>query len=211
MNGKIRNSAILAILAILAIAIIGQPAHAQNVTIGGQYDQASYVPGQSGTLTVSIVNDGGNPIELRNITIYFPWAQLINGKWPTSPAANVSDNISPFVEIGSQSSGSNIYTWSTSFTVPSWYAGSIFGSGSNCPGYTDPRYDTSYHGCIIVGISGNPPGYETQHFSIAMALPTYTPTSLQTEWFSIATIAILGVLAILMAMVWNSTRRLSKK
>lgn len=213
MNGKIRNSAILAVLAIFAIAAFGQPAHAQNVTIGTQYDRASYIPGDSGTLTISIVNNGGSPLELRNITIYFPWAQFINGKWP-SPAPNVTNNISPFAPIGSLSSGNNIYTWSTSFTIPTWYAGSVFGNGpgSNCPGNTgDPRYSTSYSGCVFIGLSGNPPSYDSQRLGIAMALPTYTPTSLQTYWFAIANVALLGVAAVLLAMVYNATRRLAKK
>ncbi len=210
MNGKFRKSIIAAVLAIVAIAAVG-PVHAQNASITGQYDRASYVPGDSGTLTVTIVNNGGNPLELRNITVYFPWAQLVNGKWP-SPAPNVTNNLSPFVELGTQSSNNNIYTWSTSFTVPSWFSGgSIFGSSSNCPGYNGPRYSTDYRGCIMVGVSGNPSGYDVSRFSIAMALPTYTPTSIQTQWFAIAEIAVLGVVTVLLAMVWSGIRRLAKK
>jgi len=63
----------------------------------------------------------------------------------------------------------------------------------------------------MVGVSGNPSGYEVQRFSIAMALPTYTPTSIQTQWFAIAEIAVLGVVTVLLAMVWSGIRRLAKK
>src|SRR5215470_17221950 len=111
-NGK---RAIAATLAIIALMTLGQSAHAMVIT--GQTDRASYVPGDSGTLTVVIVNDdANNNLEIRNITVYYPWATFRDGKWD---GANVTLNINPWKILGSQGSGSvgNIYSTSLSFSI----------------------------------------------------------------------------------------------
>src|SRR5213593_4399009 len=101
-------------------------------------------------------------IEIRNLTIYWPWAQYVNGQWPSG--ANTTQNLSPWPLLGSSQSGSNIKTYSYSFSVPSWFAGSLFGTGSLCPGGNGPRYSTSYHGCVIVGFTASPPRYSNLGF-----------------------------------------------
>jgi len=209
MNIRIGRRIIAALLVVVAIAAVGQSAHAQP-NMSTQSDRASYVPGDSGTLTVTLVNpDNSNTIEIRNLTIYFPWAQYVNGAWPSG--ANVSQNLSPWPILGSVQSGNNIKTFTFSFTIPSWFAGSIFGSGSVCPNHPATRYSTSYRGCVIVGYTANPPEYSGQDASIAMALPTYTPTSIVSEWLPIATLVVLVVATLFLAMAWTSLRRMSKK
>ncbi len=187
---------------------LGQPVHAQPVTT--RTDRASYVPGDSGTLFVSVVNNSPtSTLEIRNLTIYFPWAQLVDGKWPSG--ANVTVNLSPWPILGSQASGNNVYSYSTSFTIPSWFAGSIFsGRSSICPDSDGPRYGL-YNSCIILGITGSPPRYDTQPFGIAMALATYTPTSLISQWLPIATLVVLIVATGFLALAWTSLRRAAKK
>src|SRR3989442_1967713 len=120
MNIRIGKRIMAALLVVVAIAALGQSAHAQP-NISTQSDRASYVPGDSGTLTVTLVNpDNSNSIEVRNITVYFPWAQYVNGAWPSG--ANVSQNLSPWPTLGSVQSGNNIKTFTFSFTIPSWFA-----------------------------------------------------------------------------------------
>ncbi len=211
MNRKIGKRLVAAALVLVAIVAIGQPAHAQ--TLSAQYDRASYVPGDSGTMTISVVNTSPtSTLELRNVTIYFPWAQLVNGKWPTS-GANVTNNLSPWPGLGSLNSGSNVFTWSTPFTIPSWYGGSILGGGaSNCPDSGGPRYSSSYHGCIIVGITHSPtPNYDVSDLSINMALASYTPTSIISQWLPIATLVVLIIATAFLALAWISIRRMAKK
>jgi hypothetical protein len=207
MKIRIRKRLLAALLLIAAFAALGQTVHAQP-TISTQTDRASYVPGDSGTLTLTLINsDPTNTLEIRNLTIYWPWAQYVNGQWPSG--ANASQNLSPWPVLGSAQSGNNIKTYTFSFSVPSWFAGSFLGSGSNCFG--NQRYSTSFHGCVIVGFTEAPPSYTHQSFSIAMALPTYTPTSIVSEWLPIATLAVLVVATAILALVWTSTRRMSKK
>jgi len=202
-NGK---RAIAAILAMITLMALGQSVHAQSIT--GQVDKASYVPGDSGTLTVFVINmDGTNTLELRNITIYYPWAAFRDGKWDN---ANLTINLSPWKVLGSQGSGNNIFTQSFGFSIPSWFSGSFFGSGSNCPGSTTVRYG-GYNGCILVGTTSNFPRYEGSGFSLPMALPTYTPTSLTAEWLPIATLVVLVVATAFLGMAWMSLRRAAKK
>jgi hypothetical protein len=212
MKIRIGKRIIAALLIVVAIAALGQSAHAQP-NISTQPDRASYVPGDSGTLTVTLINpDTANTVEIRNITVYFPWAQYVNGAWPTGAnAPNASQNLSPWPILGSAQSSNNIKTFTFSFTIPSWFAGSIFGSGSNCPGNPRTRYSTSYRGCVIVGYTANPPQYQGQDFSIAMALPTYTPTSIVSQWLPIATLVVLVVATLFLAMAWTSLRRMGKK
>jgi hypothetical protein len=44
-----------------------------------------------------------------------------------------------------------------------------------------------------------------------MAIPTYTPTSIVSQWLPIATLVVLVVATGLLALVWISTRRAAKK
>ena len=209
MKTRSAKMVIAVAMTMLVIGALGPTAHAQPTT-QAQTDRASYVPGDSGTLTITLVNnDPTDTVEIRNLTIYWPWAQYVNGQWPSG--ANVSQNLSPWPVLGSSTSGSNIKTFTFSFSIPTWFSGSLFGSGSNCPGRNGPRYSTTYHGCILIGYTATPPVYSNQGFSIAMALPTYTPTSIVSQWLPIATLVVLVVATLFLAMVWISTRRLNKK
>ncbi len=211
MNMKNGKRAVAIAIAVIAIMSLGPTAHAQQLT--GRYDRASYVPGDSGTLTVSIVNNQAQgTVEIRNLTVYFPWAQLVDGKWPSGANATVNLSSSSWKTLGSLNSGNNVYTSSFSFAIPTWYGGNPFSNifGGFCPNNPDTRYGL-YSGCILVGITANPPRYETQSFGINMAAATYTPTSLVAEWLPIATLVVLVVATAFLAMAWMSLRRAAKK
>lgn len=210
MKTQIGKRIIAALLVIVAIAAVGQSAHAQP-TISTQADRASYVPGDSGTLTVTLVNPSAqNTLEVRNITVYFPWAQYVNGAWPSG--ANASQNLSPWPILGSANSGNNIKTFTFSFTIPSWFSGGLGGFGSSqCPDNMGPRYSTSYNSCVFVGFTDSPSQYQSQRFGISMAIPTYAPVSLTSQWLPIATLVVLVVATIFLAMAYTSLRRMSKK
>lgn len=211
MSQKTQKRIIATAIIVMTLVAIGQPVHAQQANTSAQYDRASYIPGDSGTLTVTIVNN--NPtasLEVRNITIYWPWAQLVGGKWPSG--ANLTDNFAtPWPTVGSKSSGNNIMTKSYGFSIPSWYGGSVFGSGSNCSDPGGPRYDISYHGCVAVGVTSSPPDYIVNSLSIQMSLPTYTPLSLSSQLIPIATLVVLVVATAFLFLAWSSLRRANKK
>jgi hypothetical protein len=161
---------------------------------------------------VTLVNPSGtNILEIRNITVYFPWAQYVNGAWPSG--ANVSQNLYPFTSLGTAQSGNNIKTFTFTFTIPSWFSGSPFGGpgSGQCIDNMGPRYSTSYNSCVIIGYTDNPSQYQSRGFSISMALPTYAPVSLTSQWIPIATLVVLVVATIFLAMAYSSLRRLNKK
>src|SRR5439155_7964313 len=97
MMKKIQRSVLAISLLALALAAVSLPVHAQP-TVNARADKSAYAPGDSGTMTISIINTIGNPLLVRNITIYYPWAGYdTNGKWfsanytyPVSPPRGLS-------------------------------------------------------------------------------------------------------------------------
>ncbi|HZD13320.1 MAG TPA: hypothetical protein VE177_07370, partial [Candidatus Binatus sp.] len=196
---KNKLAVVAAILAVFAVAI-AQPAHAQSITT--RTDQASYTPGGSGTLYITVVNQSPTQtLEIRNITIYFPWAGYIDGKWASG--GNVSYNLSPYQVLTTSASpgGGNIYLYNVQFTIPSWYGS--FGS-SNCPGgSTSTRYGV-YAGCVLLGTNTNGLRYESMSFGVSMAIPTYQAPSFIDTLLPTATFAVLVVSTGLIFMAWTS-------
>jgi len=208
MNRKTHRTIIATSIVVLTLVSLGQPVHAQQVS--AQYDRASYIPGDSGTLTITILNTSPtSTLEVRNVTIYWPWAQLVAGKWPSG--ANLTDNLSPWPLVGSKNSGNNILTKTYSFSIPSWYGGSVFGSGSHCSDTSGPRYDISYHGCVAVGVTSSPPQYDVSDLGIQMSLPTYTPLSITSQAIPIATLVVLVIATAFLFLTWSNLRKVNKK
>lgn len=195
----------LLVTAVLAVAIaMPQLAHAQ--TLSQRTDRASYVPGDSGTLILTFVNESPTEtVELRNITVYFPWAGYVDGKWQ----GNVSDNFGP-KQLGTSGSGQNIYTHPVTFTIPSWYSGGSLGYG--CPGGTVTTRYGLYGDCVLVGSNQDNLKYDTERVSsIPIALPVYNPVSLVSMAIPIATLVVLVIATAFLAMTWSGIRRLESK
>src|SRR2546422_5688971 len=92
MNLKNKLAVTATILAVMAV-VIAQPAHAQAITT--RTDQASYTPGGAGTFYITVVNQSPTQtLEIRNITIYFPWAGYVDGKW--AAGGDGSFKLSPY-------------------------------------------------------------------------------------------------------------------
>ena len=207
MNLKNKLAVTATILTVMAV-VIAQPAHAQAITT--RTDQASYTPGGAGTFYITVVNQSPTQtLEIRNITIYFPWAGYVDGKW--AAGGNVSFNLSPYQVLTTSGSpgGGNIYLYNVQFTIPSWH-GSFIG-GSSCPGgNTSTRYGI-YAGCVLLGTNTNGLRYETTSFSISMAIPTYEAPSFMTQIIPTATFAVLVVSTGILFMAWTSLKRLESK
>lgn len=203
MKTKILSLVIVALLAF--VAAIPSPAHAQ--TLSQRTDRASYVPGDSGTLILTFVNESPTePVELRNITVYFPWAGYVDGTWQ----GNVSENFPQFKLLGTVSSGQNIYTHPVTFTIPSWYSGGSLGYG--CPGGTTTTRYGLHSDCILVGSNQNNQRYEADGVaSIPIALPVYNPVSLVSMAIPIATLLVLVIATAFLAMTWSGIKRLESK
>ena len=209
MHRKIGKAAIAAAIVIAILVGTGQPVHAQGFNIYAKQDRASYVTGDSGTMTITIVNTGSQPLQLNNITVFWPWAGFgPDGKWQGNQTSTYSGQ---FLAAPGGTSSST-FTTTFQFTIPSWWG---YGQSSpyGCPG--SPRTTkVQASNCIIVGTAGNP--YDGASFSaagmaISMAIPTYTPISLVSEAIPIATLAVLAIATVLLGLLWTSSRRMTKK
>src|SRR2546428_8902688 len=120
-----RPATAISLLALI-VAAFSMPAHAQ--TVNWRADKSAYIPGDTGTLTITIINTGSNPLEVRNVTVYYPWAGYdTNGKWLTG--GNISYNFSPFKELTSVSGGGPYIFYHT----PPFTASSLCGLASPLP------------------------------------------------------------------------------
>jgi hypothetical protein len=209
MNRKIGKTAIAASIVLAILVGIGQPVHAQTFNLYAKQDSSSYVPGDSGTMSLTIVNTGTQPLQLNNITIFWPWAGYgSNGKWQGNQTFTYSNT---FLAAPGGTSSST-FTASFSFTIPSYWGYSQL-PAYGCPASPSTK-NGQYSSCIVVGTAGN--RYDDVSFgaagmAIPMAVPTYAPLSLVADAIPIATLAVLAIATVLLGLIWTSSRRTAKK
>src|SRR5260370_7874649 len=133
MKKKIQRSLLAISLLALVLAAVSLPVHAQP-TVNTRADKSAYAPGDSGTMTISIINTIGNPLLVRNITIYYPWAGYdTNGKWFTA-------NYTYPVSVSLATKGANNYSYPTqTFNIPTW-CGISSPSHFVSPGNTNTKF-----------------------------------------------------------------------
>lgn len=204
---KILRSVIVVSLFALVLAATSLPAHAQP-TLNWRPDKSAYAPGDTGTLTLTIFNTLGNPLSVRNITVYYPWAGYdTNGKWLSN--ANITNNFSPAVSLAT--TGANNFSYTTpQFSVPSWW-GSRSQVQFGCPGTTNTRLG-KYSACILLGTNSTR-NYDGYDFSISMAQPFYNPSSssILSEWVPVAELIVLVVATAFLALIMLRLGSQSKK
>ena len=203
---KILQSVIVTSMIILVLGTLSLPVYAQP-TVNWRTDKSAYAPGDSGTLTVTILNTGNPPVAVRNITVYYPWAGYdTNGKWVSN--ANITNNFSPPMALATAGATNFSYT-TPQFTIPSWWGSNSliqFGCGN-----TPTRFGT-YSACILLGtnITRN---YQGHDFSISMAQAFYNPSSASflSEWVPVAELIVLvvatAILAIIMLRLGNQSKK----
>ena len=204
---KILRFVLVPTLLALVLAATSLPAHAQP-TVNWRLDKSAYAPGDSGTLTLTIFNTVGNPLAVRNVTVYYPWAGYdTNGKWLSN--ANITNNFSPPIALAA--TGANNFSYTTpQFTIPSWW-GSSSQVQFGCPGTTNTRLG-KYSACILVG-TNRTRSYDGFDFTISMALPFYNPSSASvlSEWIPVAELIVLvvatAILAIIMLRLGNQSKK----
>ena len=204
---RLGSFGLIASVAIM-LAILALPAHAQPPTFTAT-DRAAYVPGDGGTLSFTITNTGNQGLEIRNVTIYYPWAGYgPDGKFQ----GNFTINYFPYKTVTSSTGGGATFTDKATFTIPNWYAGALTTTPGNCPDTTRTRFDVTYGSCILVG--GGQSGYGLQYIgsrvAVNMALPTYTPVSLVSMTLPILTLVVLIIVVAVLVMVWSSVNRLRR-
>jgi hypothetical protein len=205
MNKKIRTLAALSALLLILTTAFGQTVRAETSETF-RFTSASYIPGDSGTLTYYITNTAGTTLSLKNLTFYFPWAGYdTNNKWQ----GNVSINFSPWKTLVTNPAGGNVtYYNQVSFQVPSWYG--ALGQNHNC-GNGRVRYGI-FVGCVQIGTDQSNT-YDNTDLSVAIAQAFYTPQSISilSQWVPVASLVVLVIATAILAMVLIRLGNIPKK
>jgi hypothetical protein len=177
----------LAALGVLAVMMIA-PIHASYAaTAYGRVDKSSYLPGDSGTLYITVHNTGSQAITVKNMTIDYPWMAFITDHW---------DGNTTVLNINQPLSQNQNYNGQFSFTVP-----------------TDGRAHSGYISVTVYTDVPEPSSYSTLSASafIEVAAATFEPFGLTTSILPIISIALLAVAVIMLFMVYTGIGKLSKK
>lgn len=186
----------LVALSVLAIVVL-MPIHSASsfsYDVYGRTDKSSYIPGDSGTLYITVKNTGTGTFTVHNITINYPWKAFVIDHWDGN-ATNNGIN---------QPVGTPGGTWNSqySFTVP-----------------TDGR---AYYGNVggistismIIGTdvtTGPQAGFFTATSPIAIALSAYQPLDLTTSLLPVVSIVLIAAAVVILALVYMGIRKQSKK
>ena len=180
-------------LTLLAISILAgimlTPTHASFViNTYARTDRASYVPGDSGTLFITVRNSGTQAFTVKNISITYPWKAFITDHWD----GNTTNVITPVVALAAGQTYNTQYT----FTIP-----------------TDGRASNIFGGTVSIQVGTDIAGgsYDPGSATIAYALPTYQPISLASSLLPIIEIVLLGIAVVMLALVFMGIGKLSKK
>lgn len=185
-------------LTLLAISVLAgmmlTPTHASYVVnVYARTDKASYVPGDMGTLLITVRNDGTQSFAVKNISITYPWKAFITDHW---------DGNFTTTGITQPLAGGQSYNTQYTFTVPSDGRASV----------------TLFGGTIMIGI-GTDVGASSSSSGtnypatapIFYAIATYQPLSLTNSVLPIIQIVLLGIAIVMLALVFMGIRKLSKK
>ena len=179
-------------LTLLAISILAgimlTPSHASFViNVYARTDRASYVPGDPGTLFITVRNSGTQAFTVKNISLTYPWKAFLTDHWD----GNTTDVLTPQALAAGQTFNKQ-YT----FTVP-----------------TDGRASSIFGGTVSIQVGTDIAGgtYNPASATIAYAVATYQPLSLTSSVLPIIEIVLLGIAVVMLAMVSMGIGKLSKK
>ncbi len=176
----------LAAIGILAITVIA-PIHANYQAVAyGRTDRSSYLPGDTGTLFITVRNEGSQALTVKNITVVYPWMAFITDHWDGNfTATGITQALSQNQNFNTQ------YT----FTIP-----------------TDGR---AHSGGISVTVGTDVPNGPYQFLDasafLSIAGATYQPLSLTSSVLPIIEIVLLGIAVVMLALVFMGIGKLSKK
>jgi len=172
---------VVALLAMLCAQSVA--AQVSDVYVYIWTDKPQYKPGEKGTLKISVLNNRTEPIEIRNITIEYPWYtyDAEKGEW----VGNVTIKLEP-AEILASKGGK--YYKPVEFTIPS-----------------DGRVIMGDRIQIAVGTSK---GMISRNVDLSVAAASW-PMSIEDMdvWMTSLTVAMVICTIILAIVIFLSTRR----
>ena len=186
MKMKIAPIALVAFSIITAFMVT--PIHASfSPQIYARTDKSSYLPGDSGTLYITIRNEGTQSFGVRNLTITYPWKAFLTDHW---------DGNSTYTFTGVALSQGGTWNQQYSFTVPTDGRASPLTTAIDVRLGTDITSEGSYT-------------YGGAEINIAAA--AYMPFGLATSILPIITIVLLGLAVVMLTLLYMSMRKQAKK
>lgn len=179
-------------MALLVLGIIGTfaiaPIHATYFAVASaRVDKSSYLPGDSGTLYVTVRNTGTQAVTVKNITIVYPWMAYITDHW---------EGNTTILNINQPLSQNQNYNGQFSFTIP-----------------TDGRGHSGDISITVATDVPEPSQYSILYSSafIQVAGATFQPFGLTTSILPIISIVLLAIAVLMLALVWMGISKLQKK
>ena len=177
-------------MALVAFSIIATvlvvPIHASYTPhIYARTDKSSYLPGDSGTLFITVRNEGTQSFGVKNLTIIYPWDAFVTDHWD-------GNNTYTFTGVALSQGG----TWNEqySFTVPT--------DGRAHTGSVQLNMGTD------IGTSGS---YYYAFPTIQVAGAAYEPFGVATSLIPIVSLVLLGLAVVMLALLYMSMRKQMKK
>ncbi len=176
---------------MLAIGVISimmiAPIHANYQAVAyGRTDRSGYLPGDSGTLYITVRNTGSQALTVKNITVEYPWWAFITDHWDGNFTAT---------GINQALSQNQNYNTQYTFTLP-----------------TDGR---AHSGSASITVGTDVPNGQYQFLdasaSISVAGASYQPLGLSSSILPVVSIVLLGIAVVMLAFVYMGITRLSKK
>ena len=194
---KIDSIPLMLVAISILTCIMLTPTHASYVVnVYARTDKASYVPGDTGTLFITVRNDGTQSFAVKNISITYPWKAFITDHWEGN-----------FTTTGITQAIAQGQTYNTQYTfmVPADGRASVSLSGGTIS-------TISIGVGTDVGASSTSSGttYST-NAPIFYAIATYQPLSLASSLLPIIEIVLLGIAVVMLALVFMGISKLSKK
>jgi hypothetical protein len=114
MKGKIVALIVMISAAsILLSTVAADPQFTGQIVARAYTTDTQYMPGQTGTLYIVVLNYRSSPVEIKNITIYYPWLNYAKDKGWTG-----NDTIIPSSTEKTLSSDGGKFEKEIQFTIP---------------------------------------------------------------------------------------------
>ncbi len=186
-------------LVLLALFTVGlaNVTRAQPSSCQGPADQAcfyirgdrpAYLPGDGGTLFITIRNQGTQAFTVKNLTVTFSWLSYLGDHWDGNYTIN---------NINKALATAQSYNTQQGFTVPN-DGRTVF-----------PAASVSVTAGTDIGGDGG--RYASSSADISIAAASYQPLGFITSILPLVTIGLLAVIAVVMTFVLVAIRKMAKK
>ncbi len=186
------KSAIIVLVALLFVGLTNSTHAAGPATFFIRTDRPSYVPGDMGTLLITIRNVGSQAFTIKNLTITFSWLAYLNDHW---------DGNYTITGIGKPIATNQVYNTQQSFSVPNDGRAASLGFASVASVTVTAGTDIGGGGRQLI----------SQEAAVGIATATYQPIGVGSSLLEIISLALLAVAVIVLALVFLSIRKMAKK